>query len=274
VVIFLLHFHPNLVVVSRAEKIEAYPWGSKSSNNLKIQEADRLNLAHVNALMHTTVCRAQYDRVSYFLGKAMDGISDCTTFSVCNDTLCLYYGPPSLAFAHQWKSSFMNITHVEQPCMGEEIRNENGHWQIPNCTPISIRNGKLGHISENRWNRELPSPMSIDNLFNMIDNSEGARITNLLKYNSEIIQRFYNPYCLPDETTTIFIDQVGPLPVGCYSVTLYNSTSKIHFMLPTQLFTESWVPKYNFCHPVVSLEDESPFHNNTGLLLFNLPDYM
>jgi hypothetical protein len=252
------------------EQIPSYPWNYKIEPIRSQYITDIENVHNVDLMIQQLIC-PQYTRASYYIGRSLNNITDCTTFSVCNSTVCLYYGPSAVAFGLMFSDTRGHLANVSQPCVEYKSPLTDN---IDNCKPITVRQGKFQDINPSVWNRNVQNVVSLDTIFRRHLPTLEHRVQKVLSLSTHLIQRFFHPRCQVNESMVLTMEQIGPLPIGCFKTFLYNTSSEIAFDFIPQFFLESWPIRTDFCKPS-PYEEINPydFLLNETYIPFNLPRY-
>jgi hypothetical protein len=269
-VLIIIHTEAEIFVYRKGSIEPWYPWGFKVEPTLSQYYTDVENINDVNLIISSLIC-PQPKYASYYLDRELQDISDCTTFSLCNSTLCVYYGPAAVAFGLKFSTTRGNNANITKPCYAFQ----NEHDKVDDCEPIIVRRGTVGNLVRSDWNRGLHNEVNLDTIFSRMRPPLGDRVQKVLQLNAHLLQRFFNTKCQVNQSEIVIIEQSGNLPIGCFKTYLYNSTSMIHFNLAPQLLLESWSPRTDLCQPFL---DETTniseiLNSNATRIPFNLPGY-
>jgi hypothetical protein len=103
--LLLIIINIEAVLFVRKGSIEPwYPWGFKLEPTLSKYSTDLENINDLNVAISSLIC-PQPKYASYYLDRGLQDKSDCTTFSLCNNTFCIYFGPAAVAFGLKFSTT-------------------------------------------------------------------------------------------------------------------------------------------------------------------------
>jgi len=208
--------------------------------------------------------------MTFFLGETLKNVDHCTTFNFCNNTLCVYYSQSVIAFGGRRYSSRGQYIAQNRSCYIIEDDRDSDNPLLENCTTISVSVSHEMEKNVRKWENQVSNTVNLADIINASSSQRVAVIPKFFKHNTDVLMKYHESACAL-KSKALNIHQSGPLPIGCYNVALYNSTSKIFFNVNANLLSNTWFPNLRSCKS----ERTNPNTVNTTVkhFPFNLPGY-
>jgi len=203
----------------------------------------------------------------------MKHVDDCTTFNFCNSTICVYFSPSVLAFGGR---RFTDRGSSIQPHKSCYLIEDHPPVDLPSqdtCSTVNVTTMYYFERAIREWAVDFDNPINLAHLVRVANTESGNRVSTILKfftYNSELLIKYQRNKC-DSRSKTVNIQQSGPVPLGCFTTVLYNSTSQIFFNLNSNLLSHTWFPSIRTCNERRSYS--RVVNGTVKHFPFNLPGY-